>query len=417
MRLLDIARLAWSALKDRKLRSSLTILGIVIGPALITALNASTAGLSDAITSSLQSLGADSILIQRVGDFNFDDKIVKRISDLEGVSEVFPFLLIASGEVRSRGKTVSMDPTSSYTVLAIGLRALDRLFPNIRLAAGDIVGGTSSAVVGYSVWNPADPDLPNIDVGTLVTVRANNLAGESTAKTYMVSGKLDKYGQALFLNPDNQIFISLEAGKQLTSRTSYSGAFVKIRDVGLSDSVVRELQEMFGQDVRVFSVSAITATVQQIVGTINVFISSVAMMSVVVAFLGIMTTMFTSVTERVREIGLIKALGFKTSDVLLSFLAESVIIGLLGGLAGVVTGAIGSYALAGLFSGPPTTQRPGSFPTGFGGQSSTIAVVPKITPELILLSIIMAVAVGALAGLIPSYRAAKLEPIEALRRE
>ena len=416
MKPIDIARLAWSALKDRKLRSSLTILGIVIGPALITALNASTAGLSDAITANLQTLGADSILVQRIGDFNFDDRAVKTIKEIEGVKDVFPFLLIASGEIRSRGKTFQMDPTSSFTVLALDLKSLDKLFPNIKLAGGDILGGTASAVVGYNAWNPPDPDLPVMDVGTLVTVKANNAAGESTARTYSVTGKLDKYGQALFLNPDNQIFISLEAGKQLTSRKSYSGAFVKIIDVGYSDSVVKRIQELFGQDVRVFSVSAITATVQQIVGTINLFISSVAMMSVIVAFLGIMTTMFTSVTERVREIGLVKALGFKTRDVLLSFLAEAMIIGLLGGVVGVAAGSIGSYALAGIFSTPSQPARPGSFTTGFGGGQS-ISIIPKITPELIITGIVMAVLVGALAGLIPAYRAAKLEPIEALRRE
>ncbi|GBC69117.1 Macrolide export ATP-binding/permease protein MacB [archaeon HR01] len=417
MKPVDIVRLAWSALKDRRLRSTLTILGIVIGPALITALNASTAGLSDSITSRLQTLGADSILVQRVGDFSFDEKVVRKIETIEGVKEVYPFLLIASGEVRSRGKSFAMDPTGTYTVLAIDMKNLGKLFPNIKLVEGYALGGLSSAVVGYSVWNPTDPDLPSIDVGTLVTVKANNPNGENTAKTYSVTGKLDKYGQALFVNPDNQIFISLEAGLQLTNRRSYSGAFVKIVDVSYSDQVVTMIQDLLGADVRVFSVSAITATVQQIVGTINLFISSVAMMSVIVAFLGIMTTMFTAVTERVREIGLVKALGFKTRDVLLSFLTEALIIGFLGGVIGVIVGAISSFGLTTLFSAPSGPTRPGSFPTGFGGGSQSIAIVPRITPELILTGIFLALIVGALAGLIPAYRAAKLEPIEALRRE
>jgi putative ABC transport system permease protein len=141
------------------------------------------------------------------------------------------------------------------------------------------------------------------------------------------------------------------------------------------------------------------------------------MMSVIVAFLGIMTTMFTAVTERVREIGLVKALGFKTRDVLLSFLTEALIIGFLGGVIGVVVGAISSFGLTALFSTPAGPTRPGSFTTGFGGNPEPIAIIPKITPELILTGLFLALIVGALAGLIPAYRAAKLEPIEALRRE
>ncbi|MEM4273400.1 MAG: FtsX-like permease family protein, partial [Candidatus Caldarchaeum sp.] len=166
--------------------------------------------------------------------------------------------------------------------------------------------------------------------------------------------------------------------------------------------------------IRVFSITAISETVQQIIGTLNVFFSSVASMSLLVAFLGIMTTMFTSVNERVREIGLVKALGFKTRDVMLNFLTEAFIIGLIGGVVGTAAGVATSFVLADIFSGPPAESRPGTFTTG-GPQE--VRITPVITVELVATGVLVAVFVSILAGLIPAYRASKLEPIEALRRE
>ncbi|MDJ0271799.1 MAG: ABC transporter permease, partial [Aigarchaeota archaeon] len=212
----DYIRYAWSALKDRRLRTTLTVLGIVVGPALITALNATTAGLTQSIVSNLEVFGTDLVLVQRVGDFNFDDNVVNYISSLQGVKETYPYYLIASGEIKTRGKTFPMDPTRSYTVLAVELRDLPKLFPNIKVDSGTIVDNPSAAVVGYNAWNPRDPDLPPIDVGSIFTVTP--LSGTGTTRSFTVTARLGKYGQSLFLNPDNQIFVSPEAGRLITNR-------------------------------------------------------------------------------------------------------------------------------------------------------------------------------------------------------
>ncbi|MCX8201163.1 MAG: ABC transporter permease [Candidatus Caldarchaeum sp.] len=413
MRPSEYVRYAWSALKDRRLRTTLTILGIVVGPALITALNATTAGLTQTIISNLEVFGTDMVLVQRVGDFNFDESVVKHISSLEGVKEVYPYYLIASGEIRTRGKSFSMDPTRSYTILAIELKNLPKLFPNIKINGGEIIDNPSFAVAGFTVWNPRDPDIPPIDIGSLFTVAT--LPGTGNTRSFTITARLDRYGQALFLNPDNQIFVSLEAGRLITNRKSFSGAFIRLNDPALSDRVVINLEEKYGENIRVFSITAIAATVQQIIGTLNVFFSSVASMSLLVAFLGIMTTMFTSVTERVREIGLIKALGFKTRDVMLSFLMEALIIGLIGGIIGTVVGIGAAYGLSNIFSGPPSGTRPGTFATGPPPEATRI--VPVISTELVLTGIFVAVLVSMLAGILPAYRASRFEPVEALRKD
>jgi putative ABC transport system permease protein len=180
LRLLDYFSYAWSALKDRRLRTILTILGIVVGPALVTALNATTTGLTQSILSNLEVFGADLVLVQRVGDFNFDDSVVKQISTVEGVKDAYPYYLIASGEIKTRGKSFPMDPTRSYTLLAINIEDLEKLFPNIRVKSGQIIKGSSYAVVGYSGWNPRDPDIPPLEVGSLFTAVVNSGSSAST---------------------------------------------------------------------------------------------------------------------------------------------------------------------------------------------------------------------------------------------
>jgi len=414
----DIARLAWSALKDRKLRAALTTLGIIVGPAVIVALNATTAGLSDSITSNLLRIGVDTIYVQRTGDYDLDDKVIQRISGIEGVREVTPFYLIAAGSVKTGGKSIRLDPVETYTVLAIDFRKLPVLFKDIKFLDNEPSAAGRGALVGYRVWNPVDPDNPPITTGALITVVRNELGGGARSRAFEVVGRLDKYGTVLFINPDIEIFIPLEDGALLTGRRSYSGAFVTLQDAEFSNYVVTVIEETFGENVRVLSASAIVDSIRSIFGGINVFLSAAAAMSVVVAFLGIMTTMFTAVNERTREIGLIKALGFKTREVLVSFLMEAILIGVLGGVIGATSGAGLSFLVVELVSRSNLGPRPRPGAGTFSGPPpEPIHIVPTITPEFLLLGVGMAVVVSALAGVIPAYRASRLEPIEALRRE
>ena len=417
MRILDLIFLAWSALKDRKVRTILTILGIVVGPAIIVSLNATTSGLTSAITGRLQTIGSNTIYLIAVGDFNLNDREISRIGKLNGVSEVIPFYQIASGEVRLSGKKIELNPFQSYLILSLDLRKLDKIFPGLDVEEGEIVYAGDNAYVGYRVANPTDPNLPNIDVGDLITVSRRLPEGGVVSKPLKVRGIFEKYGQTLFLNPDIIIFVNERVGKVLVGGRSYSGAFIKLVDAGYSEIVVEKLLDTYGADVRVFSLKAIQQTIQDILTSLQVFFSAIGAMSVLVAFFGIMTTMFTSVTERTREIGLIKALGFKTHHVLLTFLMEAVLIGLIGGILGSFFGAVGSFFLVDFFGRPPSGRsRPGAF-SAPGPTAEPIVFSPNLTPELLLLGVAMAVIVSILAGLIPAYRAAKLEPIEALRRE
>lgn len=421
MRLLDIIILAFSALRDRKLRTILTILGMVVGPAVYVAVIASTQGISESIIGSLKNLGAEKIFVWRSARSSLDitDKMVEDISRIQGVKYAIPFYAMSAGQAKAKGMTVELNPAETYSVLAVDFRDIDKIFPGVRLKDGVMpLGGDSVALIGSKVSEPDSKDLPKIYIGDAITIIRQNPASEAKSHSLIVQGILDYYGQSFFYNPDLLIFVSREAGKKLIGGRSYTGIFVVAEDPSLIDYIEGKLKEKYGGDVIIISTKAVLQTVQAITGTLTIFLASMASMSLIVAFLAIMATMFTAVTERIREIGLLKALGFKTRDVLLMFLTEAALIGLIGGVIGAVAGAVGAYILA---QSSPTEQGASEGISNIRGQlgfhTLNIAYTPRITPELMLTAIGIAFIVGVLAGIIPAWRAAKYTPVEALRRE
>lgn len=418
MRLVDILYLAFAALKDRKLRTILTILGMVVGPAVYVAVIASTEGLNESISNRLKTLGVETIFVMRSGrsEIEITDKILREVSRIDGVTHVIPFYLIGSGYAKSKGKTVELNPTETYSVIALDFRDIEKIFPGIKVRDGRVPQAKGNvAVIGAKVSEPDSLELPRIGVGDAVTVIKLAPTGEAKTLSLLVKGVFESYGQSFFLNPDILIFVPLDVGEKLTGEKGYSGMFVVTEDAAVVEFVEEELREKYGSELLIFSTKTVLQIVQMIMGSMIMFLGSMASMSLVVAFLAIMTTMFTAVTERIREIGLLKALGFKTRDVLLSFLTEAALIGLIGGIVGAVAGAVGAYILSQPSLGGDDAMAKLRGSMGFSPFEMTY--LPKLTPELILTAIGMAFLVGILAGLIPAWKAAKYTPVEALRRE
>ena len=140
-------------------------------------------------------------------------------------------------------------------------------------------------------------------------------------------------------------------------------------------------------------------TLNQMLGMVTAFISFVAGISLLVGGIGVMNIMLVSVTERTREIGIRKALGAKTSSIMLQFLAEAAILTVIGGIIGIILGIAGAYGICSVIS------------AGMG-----MAISPGITLPVILVATLFSCAVGVFFGIYPARKAAKLSPIEALRR-
>ena len=415
----DIFTFAFDALRERKLRAALTIIGVAIGPAAIVALIGATEGFSQAVSAQFDKMGVTTISVMPVGrGVTLTATDVATLQKIEGVKYVIPYYLVRA-TLRYGGAA-----TSAY-VVALDLTKLTLLFSDIKVVSGSMPTSSelSSAIVGFRLANPADPETPPIQLYQVVTA---SLQG-GTSRSFLVKGVLSKFGVGLFISPDDTLFIPLESGRLLTGTTHYTGVFVIASSREVVNDVTNSISSIYGNKVRIQAVSSILSTIQSITGSVSTILASIASISVVVAFMGIMTSMFTSVYERTREIGVAKAMGYTNTAILLLFLAEATLTGFIGGTIGSAAGAVLSNFLLSLFGGGIRFGGPGGFggaPPGVAGRAasttvsaSTLQITPVITPQLILLAILLATAVGALAGLVPAWRASRLTPVEALRHE
>jgi putative ABC transport system permease protein len=452
MRPLDLFRFSVRALRERKLRAVLTIIGIVIGPATIVALVGATQGYSNASTSQFSSLGATALYVSPVGrGFSLTSSTVTEIQGLDYVSQVLPYQQM-SGQVTQGGGTVSV------SIIALNLSQINQVFPSLSLNQGSLptASDTVGAVLGNSIAYPDIKDATNASVDSVIAVSdirtslfvtfsgagggsfsfsgASPSASSGTTRSFVVRGIYNSFGQGLNINPDDSIFIQLSAGEQILHKEAYTGLIVLASSPKTVTQVEDELTSAFGEDIRATAVTSLLSTIESTEARTATLLEAVAATSVAVAFIGIMTTMFTTVLERTTEIGLLKALGESSRGILFSFIAEAAFTGFLGGAIGAGVGVVLSFFVISALSG--TLRLPGgggfgggaatvvrSGAAGFAGVSaaassstSTIAITPAISPELILLAMLLATFIGTLGGLMPAWRASRLTPVEALHR-
>jgi putative ABC transport system permease protein len=442
------------ALTERKLRAVLTILGIVIGPATIVSLVSATQGYSNASAAQFSTLGATNLFIAPVGrGTTLTSADVNTIENMSGVAAVLPYQMM-------NGQITDGSVTLGAQVIAVDLTQLSSAFPKLTLSQGTIPAATDTiaAVIGNSIAYPNLQGANNYTVNQVVTVSGlgkgfqflisrdggvvQSSQGTQSSHSFVISGIYNPFGAAFGVDPDSTVFIPLASGQQILHSSSYTGIIVVASSPNTVSDVTAELTALYGQSVRMTSVSSLLSSIQSVTSGATTLLEAVGGTSVLVAFIGIMTTMLTSVLERTKEIGVLKALGSSSTGIMAVFLTEAVVTGLLGGVIGVGAGYMLSFLVIGALSG--TLRLPG---LGFGGgggprvvtaaagraaagggasfgpgpsasssAASGLAITPAITPELMVLAILLAVAVGTFGGLIPAWRASRLNPVEALRR-
>ena len=400
----DIFFLAFKALKDRRLRTSLTVLGIVIGAAMIVALIASTGGLMTSVTAQMSKMGVTTVTVMPTGSkIQITDTDVAMIAALDGVKEVIPYY--------QQRLQINYGSTSvSVTLYGLDNKRLLSLYKGLELNRGDLVDlyDPTGVVIGASIANPPERSLPSVDVGELLVLQVSS-AGKGASYSFLVRGVLKTFGAVGFTDIDNTAFMTLIGARLMFKLNYYSGLYIIANSSEDVSTVTTSIQEYFGTNARVMGAQAMLATVQSITGQLTLFMGGIAAVSLFVAGVGITNTMFVSVMERTREIGIMKAIGYRPKDILSMFLAEATITGMIGGVLGTITGSLLSFLLGGSLSsmslGPP------------GSRASSSSFTPAITSGLLIFSLLFPIGISVIAGLYPAWRGSRLNTVLALKYE
>jgi ABC-type antimicrobial peptide transport system permease subunit len=264
-------------------------------------------------------------------------------------------------------------------------------------------------------------------MGKLVNVEFRRRAGDQTlssTKLLLVKGVLDEYGASAFFRVDDAVFTSFPTAANLLKREvdRYDGLVVLAQDVDVVRQVSDRLNEIYEGEAQVLAPAQLVEVLNTVLGNLQLFLGGVAGVSLVVAGVGIMNIMYVSVLERVKIIGLLKAVGAKSRDILFMFLAESALVGVVGGVLGVVLGIAFSFVITeGLNAASAQQNQQFMSLRGdrgpFGGSQGLAEIHPVFAPWIILVGFGFAVLVSLLAGIYPARRAARLEPAVAIRTE
>jgi len=417
----DIFKLAFKALRDRKLRSFLTILGIMIGSAIILALIASSSGLSAGVQGQVSKIGANTLTVSSARQFfgggggstqgyQLSQQDVSTIKSFQGVSDVIPYY--------SQRATISYGGNSiEGELIGLDTSALSTMYKGLSLYSGSMPDpyDPSAAAVGYSIAFPTGSS-DQLTLNQMISITLGGSTGGSL--TFLVKGVFSEYGSVLFSNIDDTIFISLQSAQILLKTQYFSGLYVMTNSAGDVTTVQQKIENYYGTQVRVMNAGSMVSSVESITSQLTVFLGSIGAVSLFVAAVGITNTMFVSVMERTREIGILKALGYKPKQIMAMFLSEAVLSGVVGAVGGTILGYVLSFILGGSLSmfggfgmggGPPGQARSTS--------ASSTTFTPVFTPELIAFSLLFPIGIAVLAGLYPAWRASRMNAVVALKYE
>ncbi|MEM2014244.1 MAG: ABC transporter permease [Desulfurococcaceae archaeon] len=403
MRLDDVIRLGAKALTERKIRATLTIIGIAIGPMVLLMIGSILTGYSEYIISSITGLGQNIIVVTPRPGYRLTHDDVNYISSIPNVVSVEPFYS-TTGEVTIHGER------RSVYIYGVNPEFILKAITNLKVIEGYAPAPTDhgKALAGYSIvyegYGSRNYELGDVLSVTTYVVRERGRV-EVRRLNVVVAGVLDKFGGAVFLNPDESLFVPLETLERALGVREWSGILVLVSSPDVVDAVSREIARTYGNNVNVISFVAIARTVSDVVAAVDFVTFAATTSAFAVAVAGVAASMITSVMERTREIGVLKAIGFNDKQVLLLILFEGVIMSLIGYAIGVALGVTGSIVIA--ESGASLRI----------GEIWEIHAGPKFTAELFARSAAMTLSVGILGALFPAYKAMKIPPAAALKYE
>lgn len=404
----DLFLETYSAITTNKVRTGLTILGIVIGIGSVIAMTAIGKGAQNSIEESIQSIGSNLLMIQPGAERSFGSNVRSSqgssetlvIKDANDIKQQVSLVKAVAPEVSGRYQITAGGQNTNTSV--IGTVPAYTEVRNVQVESGNFfstqqeLGLAKVAVIGPETTTTLFGEGAN-PVGQ--KIRISNVE-------FLVIGETQAKGGTGFGSSDDVVYIPLSvAGQFLVGDNHLSLISVSVSDSTLMDQAEEEIQTILlknhsikdsaNADFNIRNQADIVATASSVTGTFTMLLGSVAGISLLVGGIGIMNMMLTTVTERTREIGLRKAIGAKRKDVSLQFLIEATVLTLLGGIFGTVLGWAISFGVSKLY---PTLQT-------------------EITFSSVMLAFGVSAVIGIVFGYYPARRASKLNPIQALRYE
>jgi putative ABC transport system permease protein len=410
MNIFENIRNALGAIGSNKMRSALTMLGIIIGVASVVLLVAIGQGAQASVTSRIQSLGTNLLSISPGGPNQTNVRFggggggsasaSLKPTDADAITlHVGNLLSGIEPEYRSRMQVIYGSQNTNTSIIGtvpayITVRNAPVAFGSF-FTQDNLTNSDKVAVIGPTVVTDLFPTEPN-PLGKAIRI-GNNI--------FTVIGVMQSKGGSSGGNADDMILIPLTTMQErvMGSKilTSISVSVTNQSDMTYAQSLItailmneHRISDPKNQDFTVLNQADAVQTLNDVTGTFTLLLGGIAAISLLVGGIGVMNIMLVSVTERTREIGIRKAIGAKKRDIMLQFLIESTVLSVLGGVIGIILSLIGSWIA-----------------TTYFGVSAIIAV------SSIILAFGFSIAVGIFFGMLPAYHAAKLRPIEALRYE
>lgn len=397
MNLRESCKVALFALARNKVRSFLTMLGIIIGVTSVVLLMSLGAGLQESIKQEFEKLGTNSIYImpgnleEGLGGFQGSQTNKLKFSDADDIKKNVKTVVAISGGIESsvtvtyKGETrkvvsfYGVDP--QFTEIADYKVQKGRMFTNSENNSGKRVVVVGTTIVEKLLKN-ASP------LGKEILIKD---------KKYKIVGVLEKQGSLLGQDQDNAVYLPTESARRQLNFDRPTWILAKVDDPKNITQTKSEIKKLLLKRLSTDDFSVLTSeetlnVVNVILGVVTSVLAGIAGISLLVGGIGISNIMLVSVTERTREIGLRKAVGARPKDILTQFLIEAVILSVVGGIIGLLLASLGALGLS-------------------------FFMKATITPIAIILAFGFSAMVGVIFGVVPAIRASKLEPIVALRYE
>lgn len=394
MKITQAIKMAFSAILSNKMRSFLTMLGIIIGVLSVTLLVGIVQGASDSVTAQIEGLGGSKLIAAvtspKASYITLED--LAALENHDGVALIAP-TISGYDTAKAEGNSSSADISgvTENTLAVDGVTVTDGRF----IQANDNELRLNVAVVGVKI---ARDLYGHTDVvGSRFTL---------LGRSFEIVGVLEEDGSSSLSSEDSKIYIPIKTASRLMKQTSILSFNASAVSPDKVDEAKASIDKFLTQKVRpmssdsedkgftIFNMGDVLSAFNSVMSTMSLLLGGIAGISLVVGGIGIMNIMLVSVTERTREIGIRKAIGAKHTDILIQFLIEAVAISVTGGLIGMLLGALFLQLLSGIMD---------------------MSLHMSISVSALALG--FSLAIGVIFGIYPANKAARLKPIDALRYE